>query len=276
MINISNIENLIEKDSYEVLKSKYILFTLVFLPLVLSIVVPFSILRQVIGSINLPLSHSGGSGSNLFKSLRSFLPSANLPAGLTDLQKSFIMMSYISDFLFLLIPLMVPIIIGADSIAGEKDRGSFEALLATPLTNSEILIGKIGLPVILGIAGTIIGLIPYLMIVYYMTSPYISLFYIFNINFILMVAVLTPTASLLSSIVMVFISSRTTSTREAQQLGTFVVLPVLVFFFFQIILILYSPLTIIIGAALLIFIDAILLKFSINTFSRENIMTKYT
>lgn len=276
MIRIGNIENLIEKDWYEILKSRYILISLIILPLALGILLPFSILRQAIGSFNLPLSHSGGAGSNLFKSLSTLFPNTNLPAGLTDLQKSLILESYISDFVFLIIPLIIPIIIGADSIAGEKDRKSFEALLATPLTNGEILIGKIGLPVILGIAGTILGLIPYLVVVYYVTNPYISFLYIFNLNFVLMILVLTPTAGLLSSIVMVFISSRTTSTREAQQLGTFIVLPVIIFFFFQIILLLYSPLTIIIGAGLLILIDVILLKFSINTFSRENIMTKYT
>ena len=185
-------------------------------------------------------------------------------------------MSYVSDLLFLIIPLMVPIVIGADSIAGEKSRKSFEALLATPLTNSEILVGKIGLPFLLGIVGTIIGAIPYLAVVYYLTSPYISFTYIVNLNFILLVLFLTPAAGLLSSVVMVFISSRVSNTRDAQQLGSLVVLPVLVYFMIQIILIIFSSFTIVVGAGILFLIDAILIKFSINVFSRENIMTNFS
>ena len=268
MIRLSNILNLVEKDWYEVSKSKYILYSLVGLPVILGILLPYSIMGSIVRA---------GSQGNLSSSLeKAFGFSASNLSGLTDFQKSIVLMSYVSDLLFLIIPLMVPIVIGADSIAGEKSRKSFEALLATPLTNSEILVGKIGLPFLLGILGTIIGAIPYLAVVYYLTSPYISFTYIVNINFILLVLFLTPASGLLSSVVMVFISSRVSNTRDAQQLGSLVVLPVLVYFMVQIILIIFSTFTIIVGAGILFLIDAILIKFSINVFSRENIMTNFS
>ena len=271
MIRLSNIANIIEKDWYEVSKSKYILYSLVGLPLILGILLPYSIMGAIVRA------GSQGNQGNLASTLEKALGfSTSQWTGLTDLQKSIIIMSYLSDLLFLIIPLMVPIVIAADSIAGEKSRKSFEALLATPLTNSEILIGKIGLPLILGMVGTIIGLVPYLAVVYYITSSYISFTYIININFILMLVFLTPTAGLLSSVVMVFISSRVSNPRDAQQMGSLVVLPVLVLFLGQIVLILFSTLTIVVGAGLLILIDVVLLKFSINAFSRENIMTKFS
>ena len=75
---------------------------------------------------------------------------------------------------------------------------------------------------------------------------------------------------------MVFISSRVSNTRDAQQLGSLVVLPVLIYFMIQIILIIFSTFTIIVGAGILFLIDAILIKFSINVFSRENIMTNFS
>ena len=268
MIRVTNVLNLVEKDWYEVSKSKYILYSLLLLPLILGILLPYSIMAPILRS---------NSNGNLYTALKNALGlSASQWSGLTDLQKSIILMSYVSDLFFLIIPLMVPIVIAADSIAGEKSRKSFEALLATPLTNSEILLGKIGLPFLLGIVGTIIGAIPYLAILYYLTHTYISFTYIINLNFILLVVLLTPTVGLLSSVVMVFISSRVSNTRDAQQLGSFVVLPVLIYFFLQIVLIIFSTFTIIIGALIILIIDIVMIKFSINAFSRENIMTKFS
>lgn len=270
MIRFNYIENLIEKDWFEVSKSKYILYSLVAVPIILGIILPFSIIGTIVRG-NTSNTHA------LFASISSLLSGSNGQlVGLTDLQKSIVLMSYVSDLFFLIIPLTVPIVIAADSIAGEKSRKSFEALLATPLSNSEILLGKIGLPFLFGIVGTIIGAIPYLAILYYLTNQYISFSYIININFILLVLFLTPTTGLLSSVVMVFISSRVSNTRDAQQLGTLVVLPMLVYFLVQIVLIIFSTYTIILGALFLLLIDAILIKFSINVFSRENIMTNFS
>src|SRR5579871_1219606 len=44
--------------------------------------------------------------------------------------------------LFLVMPLFVPILISAHSVAGEKERRTLEPLLATPATGAEILAGK--------------------------------------------------------------------------------------------------------------------------------------
>ena len=122
MIRLSNIANIIEKDWYEVSKSKYILYSLVGLPLILGILLPYSIMGAIVRA------GSQGNQGNLASTLEKALGfSTSQWTGLTDLQKSIIIMSYLSDLLFLIIPLMVPIVIAADSIAGEKSRKSFEA-----------------------------------------------------------------------------------------------------------------------------------------------------
>ena len=130
---------------------------------------------------------------------------------------------------------------------------------------------------LLGAAGTVIGAVPYCALMYYFTYGVLHFNILLDINFILLVLFLSPTAGLLTSIAMVFVSSRVSNTRDAQQLGAFVVLPLILFFVVQvIIMLLFSTLTIIIGAAVLLLLDILLIKFSIDVFSRENIMTKFT
>lgn len=268
-INYARVLTLLEKDWAELRKSKYVLYSLVGLPLLLAIIMPLS---TVAPFTELPVSEQD-----------SALPYPSSIPGpvpqwphLTDLQKTVVLMAYFSHMFFLIIPAMIPSVIAADSIAGEKARKSFEAILATPISNTEILIGKIGLPFILGIVGTLIGAIPYCILMYFLTIKVLGFNIILDINFILLVTLLTPTAGLLTSIAMVFVSSRVSNTRDAQQLGAFIVVPLILYFIVQVILIIFSVVTIIIGAGILLLMDIILLKFSINVFNRENIITKFT
>ena len=64
--------------------------------------------------------------------------------GLTVSQK-FVMLSanYMFAPMFLIIPLMVASILGADSFAGEKERKTLEGLLYTPLTDIELVLAKL-------------------------------------------------------------------------------------------------------------------------------------
>jgi len=45
--------------------------------------------------------------------------------------------------LFLIVPLMVSSVLGADSFAGERERKTLEALLYTPITDSELFLAKL-------------------------------------------------------------------------------------------------------------------------------------
>lgn len=271
-INFSRVLILIEKDWAELRKSKYVLYSLVGLPLVFGVLMPLS----TVAPFAYLSSSNTGSSSEVISVVGLINPPIPQWAHLNDLQKTIVVMAYFSHIFFLIIPVMVPSVIAADSIAGEKARKSFEAILATPLSNSEILIGKIGLPFLLGLAGTLIGAIPYCALMYYFTIGPLGFNILLDINFILLVLLLSPTAGLLTSIAMVFVSSRVSNTRDAQQLGAFIVLPLILFFVVQVIMIIFSTLTIIIGAAVLLLLDILLIKFSINVFSRENIMTNFT
>lgn len=53
-----------------------------------------------------------------------------------------LMMSSVMGVVIILLPVMLPISIAADSIVGEKERHTLVPLLATPLSDGELLLGK--------------------------------------------------------------------------------------------------------------------------------------
>ena len=54
-----------------------------------------------------------------------------------------LMLGFLFAPMFLILPLMVASIIGADSIVGEKERKTLEALLYTPATDRELYLAKL-------------------------------------------------------------------------------------------------------------------------------------
>ena len=66
---------------------------------------------------------------------------------------------------FLLIPVMASSVIAFDSFPGEKERITIEALLATPLTDEELLFGKMLASFVPAMAVTILFIIAYTVVV---------------------------------------------------------------------------------------------------------------
>jgi ABC-type Na+ efflux pump permease subunit len=258
------------KDWAEIKKSKYVMLSLIGLPLLFGILMPLF----MVAPITLAPEEEN---DNDMTDFTQYLPApvSNWDQ-LTDVQQLVVLMVYVDHIFFLIIPAILPSVIAADSIAGEKERKSFEAILATPLTDLEILVAKIGFPFLLGMAGVVVAAIPYVLVTNYFTYDFLGFIVVPDLNFLLLLAFLSPAAGLLTAIVMVFVSSRVSSTRDAQQLGSLIILPLIIFIFVQIIAALFSPITILIGAGLLFILDIILFRMSIQVFSRENIITKFS
>lgn len=269
-LRFSRITTLMEKDIIEITKSKYVLLSIIFMPLLLAILMPVSMITPFTLVPENERQTESLPGLNI---LPPPIPQWN---NLDDFQKSIVVMVYFSHVFFLLVPAILPSVIAADSIAGEKSRKSFEAILATPLKNSEILIAKVGLPFLIGMFGTLIGLIPYSILVYYTTINILGFNILLDINFLLLIFLFAPACSLFTSICMVFVSSRVSNTRDAQQLGSLIILPLIIYLIVQVILAVFSPVALVVGSLILFVIDFILIKFITDIFSRENILTKFS
>jgi ABC-2 type transport system permease protein len=175
---------------------------------------------------------------------------------------------------FLILPAIIPLAIAAYSIVGEKDQGSLEPLLATPISDLELFLGKALASVIpalvltwgsfglfLGVSIPLVGGVPSPVL----TGPWIAA--IFG---------LTPFLSLFSVGVTLLVSSRASDARAAYQISSFALIPAIVP------LIIYSTRKTLVSlfligmeGVLLIVASVVVLYFAIKVFRRENILTRW-
>lgn len=261
---MNKIKTIIRKEWAEVFKKRMVLFTVIFLPLFLS-VLPLVILYAM-----------GSSGTNS--------ANAELPAQFQQLCNSSMtagqcMQYYIvSEFLimFMLIPLFIPVNIAAYSIVGEKTTHSLEPLLATPITTGELLAGKNLASVIPAILATWVGFGVFAVGSLIITGGGALAAALLDPMWLIAIFVAGPLMAVLSVNFSIMVSSRVNDPRVAEQLSAVVILPILAVFFGQIAgwFILNSTL-IIIMCVILVFIDMLMIYLAVRLFQRETILTRW-
>ena len=118
-------------------------------------------------------------------------------------------------------PISISLVIALETFVGEKERRSLEPLLSTPLTNTELYIGK-----------TLAAMIPPLlasfggMAVYLAGLVYGDLAWRPQPMLVLQIVLLTAVQALVMVTGAVVVSSQTTSTRAANLLASFIIIPV--------------------------------------------------
>jgi len=118
-------------------------------------------------------------------------------------------------------PISLSLVIALETFVGEKERRSLEPLLATPLTNLELYIGK-----------TLAAMIPPLLASYTGMAIYLGSLLLGELAWrpqpmlIVQIVLLTTAQALLMVTGAVVISSQTTSTRAANLLASFIIVPV--------------------------------------------------
>ncbi len=131
-----------------------------------------------------------------------------------------------STFLVLLVvPAVIPATIAAYSVVGERDQGTLEPLLTTPVRRGEILIGKALAPVIpsVGIAYLLFALVV-ILAHFFAQNPAVAAT-LSEGSHILAQALFAPLLATWSIGVGMAISARASDVRVAQQLGTLASLP---------------------------------------------------
>jgi ABC-2 type transport system permease protein len=261
---MNKIKTIVRKEWAEVFKKRMVLFTVIFLPLFLS-VLPLIILYSM-----------GGSDANS--------ASAELPAQFQQLCKSNMtagecMQYYIvSEFLimFMLIPLFIPVNIAAYSIVGEKTTRSLEPLLATPISTGELLAGKNLASVIPAIIATWVGFGIFAVGSLIITGGGALASALLDPMWLIAIFLAGPLMAVLSVNFSIMISSRVNDPRVAEQLSAVVILPLLALFFGQIagLFVLNSSL-ILIMCVVLVLIDILMIYLAVRLFQRETILTRW-
>jgi ABC-2 type transport system permease protein len=124
----------------------------------------------------------------------------------------------------LLVPATVPATISAYSVVGEREQGTLEPVLTTPITNGEFLVGKAlaALVPTLAISYAIFGLV--LACVALFAHPAVSSA-VFRAPLLLALALFTPLIAGWSILVGIAVSARSRDVRVAQQIATLASFP---------------------------------------------------
>ncbi|MHA1401671.1 MAG: ABC transporter permease subunit, partial [Candidatus Heimdallarchaeaceae archaeon] len=262
---------LAKKDVREFTKSKYVFFSVVFMPLILSVMMALS---GVLPLIYVPASEFSEEDVGPF--FDGFMGKVVSDWANFDTKTQMLLITAYGMLFFVsLVPIIVPSIIASETIVGEKERKTMESLLASPLSETEIVAGKILSAFLPSIIGTIVASIVYAICIDWMLWPYIHRLLFPDSLMLLFTFIISPLASILCVELMIMISTKMSSVRDAYQIGSLIVMPVFFFVFIQMVSFFFSSLLSIIGGTLILVLFAIaFFKIAENIFDREKAIVK--
>ncbi len=138
--------------------------------------------------------------------------------------QAFIVLNFMAYFL--LIPAMVPMAIATQSVIGEKTSRALEPQLATPMEVGELIMGKAIAAAAPAVLATWAVFALYGFVNGAIADPTLTRL-IFNEQWMVAMVSLVPLICLLSVLLGIIVSSRVSDARTAQQIGGFIVLPVI-------------------------------------------------
>ncbi|MEM0287952.1 MAG: hypothetical protein QXG05_07285 [Nitrososphaerota archaeon] len=176
---------------------------------------------------------------------------------------------------FIIGAVVIPTAIASYSLVGEKVQKSLEPLLATPMSDGDILLGKIISALLIPLVALYAGSIIFMALNDYFTQKLLGFFYYPNWQ-LGAVLIAMPFAALLSVEVNIIVSSRMNDIRSAQQLGSLLVLPFIgVFLASELNFFTLNFNNLVIIAGILAALDIAMFFVSRATFQREEILTKW-
>ena len=125
----------VRRDLTTLVSSRTTAIPLLLLPAVLFVALPL-LVRASPGSINLPTADIGR--------LIDVLPgvtAANLPTD-PELQLAHLLLVYLLAPVILIVPVTLAVVAAAGAIAGERERGTLEILLLSPITDRQLFLAK--------------------------------------------------------------------------------------------------------------------------------------
>jgi ABC-2 type transport system permease protein len=259
------IMTIVKKEWLDVRRNKLVLSVVLFVPL-LMMFIPL-VMMGIMGRVGVTASDmeemSGMLKNPIFQGMNA------VEAVQSTLASNFLV-------LFLMMPLMVPVTIASYSIVGEKVTRSLEPLLATPISTTKLLLGK-GLAAAL--PGVLTAWVSYVLFLIGARFLAVSdrVFNIFtNPMWVVAMLVLAPLLTIMAVNVGIIVSSRTSDPRAAEQLGSLIILPLMVLFigplagFIQL-----NVQTFLIASMIVLVADIVLVYLGVKLFQRETILTRW-
>jgi ABC-2 type transport system permease protein len=247
---------ILRKEFLEILQQRILLFSIL-LPPLLFVVLPLFYLQL------------GGNGAKI-----STLHVPSLQ-GLTLHEYTQGVIGTTFSNIFILLSMIVPSIIAAYSIIGEKNSHTLEPLLATPVRRWQLLAGKMLAALLPAVLVTwVSGGLFFAELAIVTDANVVS--HVFTAGWLILFIAGTPLLGLIAVSVMTAISSRVNDTRTAQQLSIWAVVPIIGIILgelsgqFEL-----TVLVAVIACLILIPITILLTWSAAQLFQRETILTRW-
>ena len=262
---MNKIKTIIMKEWSEVFRNRLVLFTVAFLPLIMT-AIPLGILFSMGGETGLETV-----SSEMPEQFNAMCP-ADLNGG------ECFQVYLVSQFMlmFMILPLAIPATISAYSIVGEKVTHSLEPLLATPITTIELLVGKSLAAAIPAIVATWVGFAIYAIGAWILIANKSVYAALLDSRWLIAIFLVGPLLALLAVTFSLMVSARVNDPRTAEQISSLMIIPLMLVFIGQLAGLFFINRQLIILAALfLIIVDAIMVYLSTRVFQREVILTRW-
>jgi ABC-2 type transport system permease protein len=178
--------------------------------------------------------------------------------------------------LFVMLPAILPTVLASYSFIGEKQNKSLEPLLATPTSDMELLLGKCLSVFIPTMGSAIVAFVLFSAMVDGFTYGFFNELIIPDARWIVAILVISPLFCILGIMVNVLISSKVNDVRASQQIGSLIVMPIIILFILSTLQVFALNMLLLgILALLLIGIDALVFWLSYRSFRREKILVEW-
>ena len=265
---MNKIKTIIWKEWAEVFKNRLVIFTVIFLPLLMT-AIPLGIMYSTRGTTT-------ASSTAINSQLPSEMTQSMCPSGLSGSDCFQVFM--VSEFmmLFMLVPVAIPVTIAAYSIVGEKTTHSLEPLLATPITTVELLVGKCLAAVIPAILATYGAFGIFAAGSWIIVANKMLLTALLDTRWLIAIFIGGPLLAVLAVAFSLMVSSRVNDPRVAEQISMIIILPVLGGFFGQVAgLFVLNKEIISIVAIVMLALDVLMVYLATRVFQREQILTRW-
>ena len=166
-------------------------------------------------------------------------------------------------------PISVSLVIALESFVGEKERGSIEPLLVSPLSDWQLYLGKLIAAVVPPLLASYLGIMVYLI------GIYISVEWQPNPILLTQIILLTTVHALVMVSGAVVVSSQTTSVRAANLLASFIIIPMVLLIQVESVIMFWAQYTVLWWVILgQIVIAGLLLRTGVAHFNREELLGK--
>ncbi len=197
--------------------------------------------------------------------------------GLSPLgQVAYVSVVYFFAVFFLVIPTMISTVLAANSFAGEKERHTLEGVLYTPVSDTELIVGKLCGSAIPSVVISWLCFFLYTVLVNVLGEPFVGRYFFPTTNWWVLMVLLVPTLAVFVTLLAVWVSSRVASYQAANSIAGFVVLPIVLIAVAQTNgAMLFGPWLLAVISLVLLVIDGLLLRWIVATFDRERMVASF-